>query len=93
MKITNTMLKEYLDLKQEQKRIEARLLEIKSEIIEQGGCQTQDYVAGIRVQPRRVLASIETFEDLLGEFYMTRNNLVNTIQVTYVDVVKRPNRP
>lgn len=92
MRITNEVLKEYLDIKEQIKALEERAGEIKSTIIQINGAQTSDYVAAIRLQDRRQVASIKVFEQKLGKTWLDENQLVSIVTAIYVDVVPKPKR-
>lgn len=89
MRLTNEMLKKFLVLKDQEKIVEAELKIIKDIIKEHGGGVTKEYIAICQDKEKRQLASIATFEQLLGPAYLEQNGLITTICYKEVKVAKR----
>lgn len=90
MRITNTMLSQYLENKVIIKRLERENEVIAIGIKANRGAQTEDFIASVEEKTRTTVASRETFDEKLGPNWLADRGLLNVNTYKQVVIIHRP---
>lgn len=92
MRITNEILKLYVQLKNEEKLIQFQLNDLRNLIIEHNGANTGDYIAVVKEMSKRQVATIKEFEEIMGSGWLENQDLIKTILYKQVEVFLKPKK-
>jgi hypothetical protein len=89
MKLTNEILKEYLELEKAAKEIEKRMSEIKEAAKDQGSFSTRDCVVAVSEYTRESLAGLKEVEKVIDKALLVRHGLVKVTEVRTVKILAK----
>lgn len=86
--ITDTFLQHYLFLQQENKRLTARIEEMKEILKDNGSCMTASFVVSVMDQERTMLKPMEAVCAAFTKELVKEYNLIQTVKFKTVQVSK-----